>query len=873
MKFTMHRLLRLILILCLVRPSYSAPNPVRFPTEGGVLASGSHNKFINLVVRNNYGTGLFVDDKAKNIEVRGSLIVNNGDSYRDHSVAVAERPTDVNFNNNIIANAHPSARGFYAEGAGLQLGRLSLLHNTFINSRLVSGDLSSSRLVSWVGNRFFNSSLQFGGTQVSDDAQFDKNIFVYGALQARGFRQLSFQNNVVVSSISTHAFYLSPPDATSLSDYQLQQNTYHETTLFGDGEGPLNFSSWQNKGWDQTGSQYNVSKKTGVSAFLTTNADQPGRAHLAVYNWDKLDRVTLNLSEAVETGEPIPLENGKRYEIRSALDFLGSTQFVEVAQGRITVDMRPKSAAYPEGWSVAIPSRHSASFGGQTLPVFGSFIILPLDSSTPRPPTFTTLQSPTIYPLGRLIAPTQAISLVSAQAGVEIRYTLDGSIPVATSPLYTKPFFLAASSPVKARSFQSGYEPSPAVSADFVIQSNLSEGLVAHYSFDEGNGTVLKDMSGHERHANFKNNPTWHSDGASGGALNFDGVDDSVELPDMASAFQTGKLTYSMWLRRKGVKPSPWPAISNTNSQHFRVADSTFYRMQALLTDKTSQVQCQATSLHGLPMNEWVFAAMVYDGSQVKVYMNDLEPVVSASCPDVVPAEPLRAIGRSLTHNHFFLGDIDDMRLYNRALSSEEIRVLFGARSNKYPQPPVNTQAIRQENFWFVPGTYVARDSRTQISQVSNEWPGAQVKADQIKGVNSSYLLMDQAPYRAVNGQLLQPFSPQPALRFGYGTQVIDLKFENLRAGVYGLRLVGRVTTSPVPRIRPPVYVHLRINDGPQGQVNEYQMKVNYEDALNEVGRVFFYGLNERNTLDAKLFIGAGSREELLLHRIDFLTL
>jgi len=81
--------------------------------------------------------------------------------------------------------------------------------------------------------------------------------------------------------------------------------------------------------------------------------------------------------------------------------------------------------------------------------------------------------------------------------------------------------------------------------------------LVGYWAFDEGEGETAKDYSGSENDAVLKGGPEW-VDGKFGNALAFDGIDDSVEAPNMAgiAAFDEG--TIELW-----VKLTVWDDYDN----------------------------------------------------------------------------------------------------------------------------------------------------------------------------------------------------------------------------------------------------------------------------------------------------------------------
>ena len=68
--------------------------------------------------------------------------------------------------------------------------------------------------------------------------------------------------------------------------------------------------------------------------------------------------------------------------------------------------------------------------------------------------------SPDIHPRGAVFNKQVAVSLTSRTAGAEIRYTLDGKDPDASSPVYEKPLTLTKSATVKARAFKQGMKTS-----------------------------------------------------------------------------------------------------------------------------------------------------------------------------------------------------------------------------------------------------------------------------------------------------------------------------------------------------------------------------------------------------------------------------
>src|SRR5260221_3354176 len=77
--------------------------------------------------------------------------------------------------------------------------------------------------------------------------------------------------------------------------------------------------------------------------------------------------------------------------------------------------------------------------------------------------------------------------------------------------------------------------------------------------------------------------------------------------------------------------------------------------------------------------NTWYHVAMTYDGASLSLYVNGaLDNSLAASGPIVPKAVPLR-IGGTSTGPWFFNGRVDEVSLYNRALSASEVQAIYAA--------------------------------------------------------------------------------------------------------------------------------------------------------------------------------------------------
>jgi Concanavalin A-like lectin/glucanases superfamily len=217
-----------------------------------------------------------------------------------------------------------------------------------------------------------------------------------------------------------------------------------------------------------------------------------------------------------------------------------------------------------------------------------------------------------------------------------------------------------------------------------------NQGLVGYWSFNEGTGSVAGDFSGNRNTGTPV--PTW----TNGKALRFDGsTAQMVYVNSSAFLSPSSAITASAWFRRIGtsgtqaqILASRW-GLANSYALYYR--------------DDTDQMALSVAGLSGSPVlatasiedAQWHHAVGTYDGSNLRLYLDG-----------VLIGSPLPATG-SITDNGEplqigyeadgfgaspFNGDIDEVRIYNRALSATEIAKLYGFGAVKFTTSSVNLQ-------------------------------------------------------------------------------------------------------------------------------------------------------------------------------------
>ena len=199
-------------------------------------------------------------------------------------------------------------------------------------------------------------------------------------------------------------------------------------------------------------------------------------------------------------------------------------------------------------------------------------------------------------------------------------------------------------------------------------------GLVAAYSFDEtsGSGTTdasclgnLGTLSGAARTAS----------GRYGRALTFDGANDQVAVPDSASLDLTAAMTLEAWVRPSATSAG-WRTVVLKEQPGDLVyglyAAGTGFRPSGHVFVAGNDTRVAGPTV--LPANTWSHLATTYDGSSLRLYVNgDLAETLAVAGPMAISSGLLR-IGGNTVWDEWFEGSIDEVRVYDRALTGAQIR-------------------------------------------------------------------------------------------------------------------------------------------------------------------------------------------------------
>ncbi|MBN1466845.1 CotH kinase family protein, partial [candidate division KSB1 bacterium] len=205
--------------------------------------------------------------------------------------------------------------------------------------------------------------------------------------------------------------------------------------------------------------------------------------------------------------------------------------------------------------------------------------------------------------------------------------------------------------------------------------SDPVDGLVMHYDFDEPSGTIVKDKSGLYNDGLLRGNPQW-TDGKYAGGISFGGADDYVDCGDPENLNIENELTIAAWVKQRDAgndEHNPWI----TKGDHsFAIKHYSENQYEFFIYDGGWQtVRAPAAKEHN---GAWHHFAGTYDGDNLVLYIDGERKASERFSGTINQTNDPINIGRNAEASDRFLdGVIDDVRIYNVALTDEQIRAIY----------------------------------------------------------------------------------------------------------------------------------------------------------------------------------------------------
>ena len=324
---------------------------------GRIVRQRPGNKFIHCVVHD-LDSGFSCYNGTPETEFHGNVVFHNGyvgeDRPHGHGLYLQNNTGHKFVTNNIVFGNAVEGAQIYGSGeasvVGFRIHGNTLFDNSswsgqqFQYNLMISGggarkDIEVSRNCLYFTPERGQGYNAFGQYTLGDDMRVWRNVFVGGYQPLVVERQRRFEftdNRVVCFAGGLFVAALQSPAEVDPANYAWDRNEYYDQSEhhFRSARiGPddqvsgtaVDFATWRAATGFDAASRYSTEAPSGVWTYSNASDYEPGRAHVTIYNFDRLDSVKVDLRNSLDSrSRPVTiLKPGERYAVHDAQNILG----------------------------------------------------------------------------------------------------------------------------------------------------------------------------------------------------------------------------------------------------------------------------------------------------------------------------------------------------------------------------------------------------------------------------------------------------------------------------------------------------------------------------------------------------------------------
>jgi hypothetical protein len=212
---------------------------------------------------------------------------------------------------------------------------------------------------------------------------------------------------------------------------------------------------------------------------------------------------------------------------------------------------------------------------------------------------------------------------------------------------------------------------------------------------DEGTGVQAGDFSGFKNNGTLATNggsiPSWTNAGKRGDALKFDGSTNYVTMGNIASMNGMGSTTVSAWVKASSPGVNPAQSVILSKSACSGGAQDGPFELTLSVSGKTAKFVVYNSALNtssgpsatNVDDGKWHLVTGEYDGVKASIWVDGVQENSSGAFGILHSTSTLFTIGGACSPGNpvnqtgYYSGTIDDVRVYNRALSASDVANLY----------------------------------------------------------------------------------------------------------------------------------------------------------------------------------------------------
>jgi hypothetical protein len=228
----------------------------------------------------------------------------------------------------------------------------------------------------------------------------------------------------------------------------------------------------------------------------------------------------------------------------------------------------------------------------------------------------------------------------------------------------------------------------------WTISGNITEpGLVGHWKMNEGSGSKLIDSSGNGNNATIMNTSSgvvW-VEGKEGMAINLNGLlNRFATVPSNSSLNMTNAITITAWIRTIGLSAKRIISKGGPDGYELGVWDTGKIEFRINRESSGSTYRLFSNQNYPTDGTTWMHVAATFDGTKSQIFINGVLDNSATYAPTTIKTNTTEIqIGARSSINRW-VGDLDEIKLYNRVLSAVEINTLVTG-GIPIPAPPLLT--------------------------------------------------------------------------------------------------------------------------------------------------------------------------------------